>query len=517
MAAASGVDAGASPALSSPPHGVEAGGSFAGYPGVGPSFDECFDADGRVRPEYRRVVSLLASMPPQTLTRTTEGIDLSLRTQGITFTTYAASGDAAAGDVERTFPLDLVPRIIAARDWAELTDGLGQRVRALNAFLADIYSAREILHDGVIPNELVVTGKYFTRQATGLPVPQGIYTHVSGTDLIRDTDGSWLVLEDNCRTPSGVSYMLENRASMVRGFPELFARHPVRPVDAYPQALLEVLRSIAPRGDSDPTVVVLTPGAFNSAYFEHTFLARQMGVEIVEGNDLFVDDAVLYMKTTRGRRRVDVVYRRVDDDYIDPLAFRADSVLGVTGLLTAARAGNVAIANAVGTGIADDKAVFAYVPRMIEYYLGETMKLGQVPTYLCGEPDQLGHVLDHLDEMVVKTTSDSGGYGMTIGPTATARELADCRRRLLAKPRAYIAQDTISFSVHPTLVDGGFRPRHCDLRPFVLMGADDQITIVPGGLTRVALPEGSLVVNSSQGGGSKDTWVLEDPTVEGGA
>ena len=490
--------------------GVEAGGSFAGYPRVSRTYDECFDPDGRVRPAYRRVVSLLASLSPQRLAQVTEGLDLSLRTQGITFTTYVGSNDTSGGgDVERTFPLDLVPRLVEAADWERMTAGLAQRVRALNAFLADIYSSREVLHDKIVPNELIVTGKHFTRQATGLPVPQGIYTHVSGTDLIRDDDGSWLVLEDNCRTPSGVSYVLENRASMTRGFPELFDRHAVRPVDAYPQVLLEVLRSIAPRGDSDPTVVVLTPGAFNAAYFEHTFLARQMGVEIVEGGDKLVDEAVVYMKTTRGRRRLHVIYRRVDDDFLDPLAFRADSVLGVTGLMVAARAGNVAVANAIGTGIADDKAVFAYVPRLIEYYLGEKMRLGQVPTYLCAEPDQLAHVLDHLDEMVVKTTSDSGGYGMTIGPMATAKELADTRRRLLAKPRAYIAQDTISLSVHPTLVDGGFRPRHCDLRPFVLMGADDEVTIVPGGLTRVALAEGSLIVNSSQGGGSKDTWVLE--------
>ncbi len=488
--------------------GVEAGGAFAGYPGVSAAFDECFDGAGRVRGDYRRVISVLSSLSPTELARTTGGIELSLRAQGITFTTYSSAPDGS-GDVERTFPLDIVPRLIAAAQWDQLVTGLSQRVRTLNAFLADIYSAREVLGDGVVPNELIVTGRHFTRQATGLPVPQGVYTHVSGTDLIRGEDGTWMVLEDNCRTPSGVSYMLENRASMVRGFPELFARHRVRPVDAYPQALLEVLRAMAPRGDSNPTVVVLTPGPFNSAYYEHTFLARQMGVEIVEGNDLFVDDAVVYMKTTRGRRRVDVIYRRVDDDYLDPLAYRSDSVIGVTGLVVAARAGNVAIANAMGTGIADDKAVYAYVPKLIEYYLGEKMQLAQVPTYLCSEPDQLTFVLDHLAEMVVKSVSDSGGYGMTIGPTATKAELVDCRRRLLAKPRAYIAQDTINFSVHPTLVDGGIRPRHVDLRPFVLMGADNQVTCIPGGLTRVALVEGSLVVNSSQGGGSKDTWVLE--------
>jgi len=500
---------------------VEAGGPFAGYPAATSvlsraPYDECFDADGRVRPVYRSVVNALASLSGAQLTAKAAALELSLRAQGITFTVHNADGGA---DAERTFPLDLLPRLIDAVEWEDLVAGLTQRTTALNAFLADVYGSREVLEDRVIPTELVVTGRHFTRQATGLVVPQSIWTHVTGPDLIRDVDGRWRVLEDNCRTPSGVSYVLENRASMVRGFPELFGRHRVRPVDHYPQALLDVLRSIAPRGDSDPTVVLLTPGAYNSAYFEHTFLARQMGVEIVEGGDLFVDDAVVYMKTTRGRRRVDVIYRRVDDDYLDPLSFRADSVLGVTGLMAAARAGNVALANAVGTGIADDKAVFAYVPALVRYYLGQEPLLEQVPTYLCSDPDQLALVLARLPEMVVKTVSDSGGYGMTIGPVASDAELADCRRRLLAKPRAYIAQDTIAFSTHPTLVpEAGtaglataglaFRPRHVDLRPFVLMGAD-AVTVVPGGLTRVALPEGSLVVNSSQGGGSKDTWVVD--------
>lgn len=481
---------------------VEAGGGFASYPLDQRFHDECFDADGRVRPAYRRLVSYLSSLSTEELAAKADAIELSLRAQGITFTVYAAGND-----VERTFPLDLVPRLVTALEWEEITAGLKQRVTALNAFLGDVYSTRAIVRDGVIPNELVVTGRHFTRQATGLHPPQNIWTHVSGVDLVKDDAGRWLVLEDNCRTPSGVSYVLENRASMVRGFPELFNRHRVRPVDHYPQLLLDVLRHIAPRGDVDPTVVLLTPGAYNSAYFEHTFLARQMGVEIVQGDDLFVDDAVVYMKTTRGRRRVDVVYRRVDDDYLDPLAFRPDSVLGVTGLLLAARAGNVALANAIGTGIADDKAVYAYVPAMVEYYLGEKPLLDQVPTYLPGEPDQLDHILRNLDRMVVKTVSDSGGYGMTIGPTATEAELADTRRRLMAKPRAYIAQETIALSRHPTLADGCFGPRHVDLRPFVLMG--EETTIVPGGLTRVALREGSLVVNSSQGGGSKDTWILE--------
>jgi uncharacterized circularly permuted ATP-grasp superfamily protein len=481
---------------------VEAGGGFAAYPLDARMHDECFDAEGRVRPAYRRLVAHLAGLAPDELRAKAEAIELSLRAQGITFTVYS-NGD----DVERTFPLDLVPRLVTAVEWEDLTAGLVQRVTALNAFLADVYSTRAIVRDGIVPNELIVTGRHFTRQATGLNVPQGIWTHVSGVDLVKDDNGRWLVLEDNCRTPSGVSYVLENRASMVRGFPELFSRHNVRPVDHYPQVLLDVLRHIAPRGDVDPTVVLLTPGAYNSAYFEHTFLARQMGVEIVQGDDLFVDDAVVYMKTTQGRRRVDVVYRRVDDDYLDPLAFRADSVLGVTGLMVAARAGNVALANAVGTGIADDKAVYAYVPAMIEYYLGEKPLLDSVPTYLPAEAGQLDHVLRNLPSLVVKTVSDSGGYGMTIGPVATEAELADCRRRLLAKPRAYIAQETIALSRHPTFVDGAFGPRHVDLRPFVLMGED--VTVVPGGLTRVALPEGSLVVNSSQGGGSKDTWVLE--------
>jgi uncharacterized circularly permuted ATP-grasp superfamily protein len=492
---------------------VEAAGGFRGYPlgrvgaaadvgGPDRFHDECFDDDGRVRPAYRRLVNSLAAMSPQQLAAKAEEIELSLRAQGITFTVYSA-GD----DVERTFPLDLVPRLLTALEWEALEAGLVQRVTALNAFLGDVYGAREIVRDHVVPNELVVTGRHYSRQATGLTVPHDIWTHVCGIDLIKDESGRWLVLEDNCRTPSGVSYVLENRASMVRGFPELFFKHKVRPVDHYPQALLEVLRHIAPRGGVDPTVVLLTPGSYNSAYFEHTFLARQMGVEIVQGDDLFVDDAVVYMKTTRGRRRVDVIYRRVDDDYLDPLAFRADSILGVSGLMTAARAGNVALANAVGAGIVDDKAVFAYVPAMIDYYLGEKPLIDSVPTYLPADPEQLDHVVRHLDSLVVKTVSDSGGYGMTIGPIASPGELADCRRRLLAKPRAYVAQDTISLSRHPTLVDGAFRPRHVDLRPFVLMGAD--VTIIPGGLSRVALAEGSLVVNSSQGGGSKDTWVLE--------
>lgn len=418
--------------------------------------------------------------------------------------------------------MDLVPRMIAAAEWQQLSDGLSQRLRALNAFLSDIYGDREILRDQVMPTELVVTAKHFTRQISGISVPHDIWVHVYGPDVVRDTDGSWKVLEDNTRTPSGVSYVLENRAAMMRALPELFGRHRVRPVDPYPQLLLDVLRSIAPRSDADPTVVLLTPGSFNSAYFEHTFLARQMGVEIVEGNDLFVEDAVVYMKTTRGRQRVDVIYRRVDDDFLDPLEFRHDSLLGVTGLLTSYRAGNVGIANGLGTGVADDKAVFPYVPTMIEYYLGETPRLDQVETYQCRLREDLHHVLDHLDEMVIKPVSESGGYGITFGPMATDRELRACREALIAAPRSFIAQNTISLSVHPTLSSTGaavsatakapesaFVPRHVDLRPFLLSGADE-VHLIPGGLSRAALTEGSLVVNSSQGGGSKDTWVLAD-------
>jgi len=465
-----------------------------------------------VRPAYRRLATHLSGLTASELEHRAAALDLTMRAQGITFTVH--HGGDASGDVERTLPLDLVPRIVDAEEWQALARGLSQRVRALNAFVGDVYGDREILRDGVLPTALVTTAKHFTRQVSGVRAPQDLWVHIYGPDVVRDETGRWMVLEDNCRTPSGVSYVLENRAAMLRAFPELFGRHRVKPVDHYPQLLLDVLRSIAPRSDADPCVVVLTPGSYNSAYFEHTFLARQMGVEIVEGGDLFVDDAVLYMKTTRGRQRVDVVYRRVDDDFLDPLEFRHDSVLGVTGVMTAYRAGNVGIANAVGTGIADDKALFAYVPTMIDYYLGEEPLLDQVPTYECSRPEQLAEALDHLEELVVKPVSESGGYGVLIGPRAEEEELARCRAALVANPRAFIAQKTVTLSTHPTLCHPGageaaFAPRHLDLRPFLLSGPD-AVHLIPGGLSRVALREGSLVVNSSQGGGSKDTWVLAD-------
>lgn len=488
--------------------------AFAGYPldpdyVYGTAFDECFDADGGgVRDMYSNLATKLSSLSVEALASRSAALDLTMRTQGITFTVH--DGGTDAGDTERTMPLDLVPRLIDAESWTRLSAGLSQRLRALNAFLADVYGDREILRDRVIPTSLVLTAKNFARQVSGVRAPGDLWIHVYGPDLIRDSAGRWMVLEDNCRTPSGVSYVIENRAAMLRAFPELFGQYRVHPVDHYPQLLLDVLSSTAPRSDSQPCVVVLTPGSFNSAYFEHTFLARQMGVEIVEGNDLFVDDTVVYMKTTRGRQRVDVIYRRVDDDFLDPLEFQHDSLLGVTGLMSAYRAGNVSLANAVGTGLADDKAIFPYVPAMIEYYLGEKPTLDQVPTFQCRRPDELAFVVDNLDTLVVKPVAASGGYGITIGPQSTDAELERCRAQLLANPAAFIAQNTITLSVHPTLIDGSqFRPRHLDLRPFLLRGLDS-VQMIPGGLSRVALPEGSLVVNSSQGGGSKDTWVLQD-------
>jgi len=467
---------------------------------LGPGWDEMFSELGMPRESYEALHATLQPLSSAELGVRAEVLARAFLDQGITF---------ALKGVERPFPLDIVPRIIAAAEWRAVELGVAQRIRALEAFLADVYGPGQVLADGVVPRRIIATSAHFLRAASGINPPNGVRIHVAGVDLIRDEQGTFRVLEDNVRIPSGVSYVMENRRAMAQVLPEVFAATRILPVESYPGMLLRALRAAAPVGVSDPTVVVLSPGVYNSAYFEHALIAREMGVELVEGRDLVCVGNDVAMRTTAGEQRVDVIYRRIDDDYLDPLSFRADSVLGVTGLLVAARAGNVAIANAIGTGIADDKAVFAYVPKLIEYYLGEKMTLDQVPTYLCSQPDQLTYVLDHLDEMVVKTVSGSGGYGMTIGPTATKAELADCRRRLLGKPRAYIAQDTIRFSVHPTLVDGAIRPRHVDLRPFILMGADEKVSIVPGGLTRVALAEGSLVVNSSQGGGSKDTWVLE--------
>jgi uncharacterized circularly permuted ATP-grasp superfamily protein len=466
------------------------------------AYDEMFDASGEVRSDYRLLYERLKEMSPRDLQQRQGYADLTFLNQGITFTVY---GDDEG--TERIFPYDLLPRIITAAEWAVVEQGLKQRITALNLFLHDIYHEGRILADRVIPRDLIYTCQHFRREMRGVDVPRKIYVSVAGTDLIRLPSGEFAVLEDNLRVPSGVSYMLTNRQVMKRAFPRLFANYGVRPIDHYGQALLTTLRSLAPDHRPEPTIVVLTPGVFNSAYFEHTFLARQMGVELVEGRDLVVHDNIVYMRTTAGLRRVDVIYRRVDDDFVDPLTFRSDSILGVPGLVNAYRAGNVALANAVGTGIADDKAVYAYVPRLIKYYLGEEPILPNVETYLCDDPSERSYVLEHLDELVVKAVGESGGYGMLIGPHSTREQIESFREQIEANPRNYIAQPTLALSRAPCFIDGKVEPRHVDLRPYILSGAD-QITIAPGGLTRVALRKGSLVVNSSQGGGSKDTWVL---------
>jgi uncharacterized circularly permuted ATP-grasp superfamily protein len=479
------------------PHGL-----FDGYQADG-FFDEVFDGGTEVRGHYEALVRRLAALAPAELARRERLRDDSFRAQGITFTVY---GDDEG--TERTFPMDLVPRVIPAGEWAVVEAGLIQRVTALNRFLDDLYvGERAAVRDGIVPNWLVTSSDGFVREACGVPVPNGARCLVSGIDLVRDDNGAYLVLEDNVRNPSGISYVLENRAAMVRVMPAAFADHRVRTVDHYGTMLLEALRNVAPpSAGEDPKVVVLTPGVFNSAYFEHAFLARQMGVELVEGRDLVVDEHVVSLRTTRGLERVDVIYRRIDDDFLDPVVFRPDSSLGIPGLMAATRAGNVTIANAVGNGVADDKAVYAYVPELIRFYLGEEPILGSVTTYLLWEPDQRQLVLDRLGELVVKPVSASGGYGLFIGPTATDEETDACRAAVEAEPRGYIAQEVVSLSRHPTLVGDHLEGRHVDLRPFVVTG--ERSEVVPGGLTRVALRKGSLVVNSSQGGGSKDTWVL---------
>ncbi|UBV45488.1 circularly permuted type 2 ATP-grasp protein (plasmid) [Deinococcus taeanensis] len=465
-------------------------------------FDEMFAPHGQIRPHYQGVQAYFRRLGTPEFQRRQRLMDLAFRNQGITFTVY---GDSAG--VERTFPFDPVPRIIPASEWAALEAGLTQRVLALNAFLRDVYSDAQILKDGVIPSELVYTSSNFRREVHGLKVPLGIYTHIVGSDLIRDENGRYLVLEDNLRSPSGVSYLLANRQAMTRIFPGMFERQGVRTVDHYTTELLRVLRSLSPRAP-EATVVVLTPGMYNSAYFEHAYLAQQMGVELVEGRDLFVDGGRVWMRTTSGRTQVDVIYRRIDDDYLDPLTFRRDSALGVSGLVEVYRQGRVAIANAIGAGVADDKAVYAYVPAMIEYYLNEKPLLDNVPTYLGWNADHLAHMLENAAELVIKAVGEAGGYGMLIGPAATRSEIDEFLRSVRDNPRNYIAQPVVGLSRHPTFYPdtGAFEPAHVDLRPYILVGND--VTIVPGGLTRVALRRGSLVVNSSQGGGSKDTWVL---------
>ncbi|HJU54248.1 MAG TPA: circularly permuted type 2 ATP-grasp protein [Pyrinomonadaceae bacterium] len=466
-------------------------------------YDEMFGADGQCRPHYQALFRRLDDIPGEELRRRQQAADLSFLHQGITFAVYGREEGT-----ERIFPYDLVPRIITGAEWATLERGLTQRITALNLFLKDIYHDGRILKDGVVPAELVYTCRHFRREMRGVHVPRDIYISVVGTDLVRLEDGRFVVLEDNLRVPSGVSYMLANRMVMKRIFPRMFGNYGVRPIDHYGTALLSTLRALAPARRPDPTIVLLTPGVYNSAYYEHAFLARQMGIELVEGRDLLVHDNVVYMRTTAGPRRVDVIYRRIDDDFLDPLAFRADSALGVAGLFNAYRSGNVALANAVGTGVADDKAVYAYVPAIIRYYLSEEPVIDNVETYLLNDESQRRYVLDNLERLVVKAVGESGGYGMLIGPQSTEPEREEFRRRIEAEPRNYIAQPTLALSQAPCLIEGKVESRHVDLRPYILYG--DEVTIAPGGLTRVALRRGSLVVNSSQGGGSKDTWVLNE-------
>jgi uncharacterized circularly permuted ATP-grasp superfamily protein len=465
------------------------------------AYDEMFAGPDELHPHYEPLFERFSSLPPDELQRRKHSAELSFLNQGITFTVYGREDSA-----EHIFPYDLVPRIITAAEWATVEVGLTQRITALNLFLRDIYNEGRILKDGIVPRELVYSCKHFRRQMVGLQVPRNVYVAICGTDLIRMENGEFVVLEDNLRVPSGVSYMLTNRRVMKRIFPQLFRSYNVRPIEQYTQLLLGTLRSLAPEGRPEPNIVLLSPGVFNSAYFEHAYLARQMGIELVEGRDLVTHDNVIYMRTTSGLRRVDVIYRRVDDDFIDPMAFRGDSILGVSGLFNAYRAGNVTLANAFGTGVADDKALYAYVPSIIKYYLSEEPVLQNVKTYLLTEPKSRQHVLQNMDKLVIKAVGESGGYGMLIGPHSTAEQREDFKSRIEADPRNYIAQPTISFSRAPCLIGDVLEPRHVDLRPYILYG--DKVSIVPGGLTRVALRSGSLVVNSSQGGGSKDTWVL---------
>jgi uncharacterized circularly permuted ATP-grasp superfamily protein len=477
-------------------------GLFDGYldpkrPHAG-AYDEMFAGDSAVRQAYRRLHDQLGKSAPAELGARAEALDRALVDQGVTF---SLSGQ------ERPFPLDLVPRVIAASEWARLERGIVQRVKALEAFLADIYGDQQIVRDGVLPKRLITSCDHFHRQAARLVPPNGVRIHVAGVDVVRDEDGVFRVLEDNLRSPSGVSYVMENRRTMARVFPDLFAKHRVRPVGDYAVHLLRALRAAAAANVADPNVVVLTPGVYNSAYFEHSLLARQMGVELVEGRDLFCRDNTVYMRTTQGERVVDVIYRRIDDDYLDPVQFEPSSVLGVAGVLNAARAGNVVIANAVGNGVADDKLVYTYLPDIAKYYLGESMLLPNVDTFRCWLPDEQQQVMDRLAELVVKPVEGSGGYGIVFGPNASTRELTALRRRIRAHPRGWIAQPVVQLSTVPTKVGQRLRPRHVDLRPFAVNDGND-VFVLPGGLTRVAIPEGSLIVNSSQGGGSKDTWVL---------
>ena len=473
-------------------------------------YDEMHANGDKVREHYAGYERWLAQQPHESMKGHRDEAEMIFRRVGITFAVYGAKDEDGSG-TERLIPFDLIPRIIPAQEWREMEKGLKQRVNALNRFIHDVYHDQEIIKAGIVPGEQVFKNAQFRPEMMGVDVPGNVYSQIAGIDIVRaanpDGSGNYYVLEDNLRVPSGVSYMLENRKMMMRLFPELFSSHRVAPVAHYPDLLLDTLRAVAPPGVAEPTVVVMTPGMYNSAYFEHAFLAQQMGVELVEGQDLFVKDNFVYMRTTQGPKRVDVIYRRVDDDFLDPLAFRADSTLGCAGLLGVYRAGNVALCNAIGTGVADDKSIYPYVPKMIEFYLGEKPILNNVPTYQCRESEDLQYVLAHLGELVVKEVHGAGGYGMLVGPAASKAEIEEFRTQLVANPSNYIAQPTLALSTCPTFVESGIAPRHIDLRPFVLSGKTVQM--VPGGLTRVALKEGSLVVNSSQGGGTKDTWMLE--------
>ena len=478
-----------------------------------PMYDEMHASPDEVRAHYLNYARWLAQQPPEVMASRREEAEMIFRRVGITFAVYGAKDEDGAG-TERLIPFDLIPRIIPANEWKRMEDGLVQRVTALNRFIHDVYHDQEIIKAGIVPADQIFQNAQFRPEMMGVEVPQQIYSHIAGIDIVRAPvpgnggQAEYYVLEDNLRVPSGVSYMLEDRKMMMRLFPELFTENRVAPVAHYPDLLLETLRSVSPATTAEPTVVVLTPGMYNSAYFEHAFLAQQMGVELVEGQDLFVKDNFVYMRTTQGPRRVDVIYRRVDDDFLDPLVFRPTSTLGCAGLLGVYRSGNVTICNAVGTGVADDKSIYPYVPKMIEFYLGQKPILSNVPTFMGRDPEDLKYILANLKDLVVKEVHGAGGYGMLVGPASTAAEIEEFRQAVIAKPDGYIAQPTLSLSTCPTYVNSGIAPRHIDLRPFVLSGKDVQM--VPGGLTRVALKEGSLVVNSSQGGGTKDTWILEN-------
>lgn len=467
----------------------------------GQFYDELFESQGVPRADAQTLIDRIESLTMPELQRRQRAAQSALFKLGVTFNVY--SDDQGT---EKIFPFDIVPRIVSASEWATLDKGLKQRIEALNQFLADIYGDQKIIKDRIIPAELIESASGFHKVCMGLKPPKGIWCHITGSDLVRDRNGNWLVLEDNLRCPSGVSYVLENRRVMKSTFPQVFQQVPIRPVEEYPGRLLDTLTNLVPDHITDPTVALLSPGIYNSAYFEHSFLAQQMGVELVEGRDLVVVDGFLQMRTTKGLRRVDVLYRRIDDDFIDPTAFRSDSLLGIPGLMDVYRQGRLGLANALGTGVADDKVIYAYVPEMIRYYLNEEPLLSNVPTYLCLDPKQQAHVLQNLDKLVVKAANESGGYGMLIGPHATPEEREEFALKIKANPRNYIAQPTLDLSRVPTLIEDEFQGCHVDLRPYVLYGKD--IFVNPGGLTRVALKKGSLVVNSSQGGGSKDTWVI---------